>query len=328
MSSAVVITGANGFVGRACVACARQNDIPVVAIVRSTPLAQWQGDSGITVVRLDLTQPDAADRLAAAIPVGAAVIHAAAHLGDDPDRLAADTLGASASVLHAVKAAQARLVLISSLTVYDTDRLSPGDRLDENSPLIAAGSTARDAYAGAKRVQETLFADLKEAWFLRAGAIWGPHRSWHALQGFWASKLFVTIGSDGELPLVHVDHLARTAITAAGTAAQGVHAVNVFDDDLPDRARFLRAHRATYGWPRINVTVPYQAWAAMARGLRPIAHHLPGLFREPVLRARVMPLRFPNDGLRAALGGADSAAFEAMMTRTHAAEAPVTGGTP
>ena len=50
-------------------------------------------------------------------------------------------------------------------------------------------------------------------------------------------------------------------------------------------------------------------------GLRPVAHRLPGLFREPVLRARMMPLRYPTDRLHSAFPG-KRPRFEDLMTAT------------
>ncbi|MEQ5869275.1 NAD(P)-dependent oxidoreductase [Sagittula sp. NFXS13] len=318
----IAITGANGFVGRACVAEARRQGFPVLAVTRSAPLPQWADDAGITHLRLDLTDADAAQRLAEALPESAALIHAAAHLGDDPERLARDTMTASATVRDTLRLRPARLILISSLAVYDTDRLAPGEAMTEATPLIPLPSTpanARDAYAGAKRMQEALLAEaLRDGWTLRPGVIWGPGRSWHALQGFWASKLFVTIGSEGELPLAHVDHVARAAIAAAQTSGPGT--VNVFDDDRPTRARFLRAHKRCYGWPRINTSVPYGAWAGMAGALGPLSAKLPGLFQPSILRARMMPLTYPNTALRNRLGGEDIDSFEGMMARTKESE--------
>lgn len=324
--SPILITGATGFLGRACVADARRRGLPVIALYRSTPPADWSGDAGISPLLLDMTAPDAADRLTAALPEGCAIIHAAAHLGADPKTVARDTLAATKTVRTAWRARDARMVLISSLAVYDTDTLSAGGTLTEATPLIPCPDRpedARDAYAGSKRLQEAMFLeddDFEDGWILRPGALWGPGRSWHALQGFWASRLFVTIGSKGELPLAHVDLTARMAVDAAMTHTPGPGVLNVFDDDRPTRARFLRAHRRCYGWPRLNVTLPYGLWHALVMLLKPISGRLPGLFQDSILRARLMPLRFPNTRMRSAFPGEDLDTFEGMMARTREAE--------
>ncbi|MGP6089420.1 NAD-dependent epimerase/dehydratase family protein [Antarctobacter jejuensis] len=318
----LAITGANGFLGRACVAEARRRGLPVIAVYRSAEPVEWAADPGITPMQLDLTASDAADRLSASLPADGAIIHAAAHLGDDPKTVARDTLLATRTVHDVWHRRQARMVLISSLAVYDTDRLSPGDALTEATPLIplpTSPAEARDAYAGSKRMQETMFLndeEFEDGWILRPGALWGPGRTWHALQGFWASKLFVTIGSQGELPLAHVDLTARIAVEAARTPTPGPGVLNVFDDDRPTRARFLRAHRRCHGWPRLNVSIPFGLWWAITGPLKPVSSRLPGLFRQSILRARLMPLRYPNTRMRSAFPGEDTDTFEGMMSRT------------
>lgn len=328
MTSHVIITGANGFVGRACVAEARRRKLVVMALYRSTPDPAWADDAKIHPVQADLTNPDSLQPLLD-VPGHAVFIHAAGSMSDDPAQLALDNITATGFL--PLQPGQ-KVVLISSLAVYDTGQMSPGDTLDENSPILDIPAemdsqvtntiaSAPSPYALAKRVQEFMIdpAD-RDLWILRPGAIWGPGRSWHALMGFWASKLHVTIGSDGELPLCHVEHVARAAVEAACTPANGARILNVFDDDRPTRKRFLRAHRRCYGWPRFNITVPYGLWLSMIRLLKPVSGKLPGLFREPILRARMMPLRYPNTRLRSAFRGEDIDTFEGMMTRTRDAE--------
>ncbi|MDA7423504.1 NAD-dependent epimerase/dehydratase family protein [Thalassococcus lentus] len=330
----IAITGANGFVGRACVAEARRQNLPVIAVYRSAPLPEWASDANITELQLDLCDETAAQALKNALPDHSAMIHAAAHLGDDIDRLVQDTMQSTRSVMNALRGRDIRMVLISSLAVYDTEAVQPGDTITEASPLIEMPdqalesprefvASARDPYAGAKRLQEAMLThddDAEDDWVLRPGAIWGPGRSWHALQGFWASKLHITIGSTGQLPLAHVEHVARAAVEAARTPTEGVPILNVFDDDLPTRAQFLAMHKASYGWPRANLTVPYGLWLTLIRLMRPLADKLPGLFREPILRARMMPLRYPNTRLRQALQGNDKGTFSEMMKQTWEAE--------
>lgn len=312
----LLITGANGFVGRACVAEARARGIEVTALYRSAPLLDWAKDPGIHPCQADLSDPAATDTLRPEIAQSQAVIHAAAHLGGDADSHARDTLQATQTLLDAMQATQCRLVLVSSIAVYDTMQISAGGRLDETAPLDDPDQP-RDPYAGAKLGQERLCraADLP-LWILRPGAVWGPGRTWHALLGFWASKLHVQINSKGELPLTHVTHTAWALVEAATRAPQGVPVLNLLDDDRPTRARFLRAHRNMAGWPKLTLPVPYGVWIALVRLLRPVSGKLPGLFREPAVRARLMPLIWPNTALRGTLGGEDTDSFEAMMARS------------
>lgn len=314
--SRILITGANGFVGRACVAEARARGIEVVALYRRAPLMDWSGDTGIQPLQADLSDPDSAVPLQRAISTCQAVIHAAAHLGGDAAAHRDDTLRGTQTLLRAMQTTDARLVLVSSIAVYDTMQIALGAALDETSPLEDP-DTARDAYAEAKLRQEILCrAANLPLWIMRPGAIYGPGRSWHALLGFWAWKFHVQINSAGELPLTHVAHTAWALVEAATRAPDGVPVLNVLDDDRPTRARFLKAHKRMTGWPRLVLPVPYGLWLTLVRLLKPVSGRLPGLFQEPVLRARLMPLRWPNTALRHALGGEDKDGFEAMLAQT------------
>ncbi len=312
----ILVTGASGFVGRAVVAEARARGLHVVAVMRSHWPSEWDNDPGITKVTVDLAAADALDTLRPAMNGVGAVIHTAAHLGGDAATHDRDTLAGTQAVLSAMLGQDVRLVLVSSIAVYDTMQLQPGDTLTEESPL-EHHATARDAYAGAKLRQEALcrVAD-HPMWILRPGAIYGPGRTWHALMGPWVGPLHIQIASDGELPMTHVRHCAWALVQAALTDPGGVQIANVLDDDRPTRARYLAAHSKAAGWPRWVLPVPFHLWHRLARLLAPLNLKRPGLLSEPILRARMMPLSYPNSALRAALGVADDAPFETMLTQS------------
>lgn len=312
----ILITGANGFVGSACVTEARARGIEVIALYRRAPLAQWANDPGIYPLQADLSDPAITAPLQNATAKAQSLIHAAAHLGGDAASHAQDTLRGTQTLLDAMAGSGTRLVLVSSIAVYDTMQIAPGAALDETAPLDDPDHP-RDAYAGAKLRQEQMCrASGLPLWILRPGAVWGPGRTWNALLGLWAAKLHVQINSGGELPLTHVTHTAWALVEAAMRAPQGTAALNVLDDDRPTRARFLRAHRRMSGWPRLTLPIPYSVWMALVHLLKPLSSRLPGLLQVPVARARLMPLTWPNTALRSTLGGEDTDTFEGMLART------------
>ena len=309
--STVLITGAAGFIGRAAVAEARKRGLRVIAVVRNTVPVGWDGDEGITLCCCDLTKADAAETLGG-YPADA-VIHAAGHLGDDAARHASDTLAATQSVLDAL-GDETNFVLVSSLSVYDCQDLSAGDDVTEATPLEAANS-ARDAYSEAKVAQEALCASWTGALcILRPGAVYGPRRTWHAHSGVSFGPLHLLIQSDGEVPLVHVEHLAWALVQAAVVGAKG--RFNVIDDDLPTRLRFAKAHRQGSGWPKVILPLPWKLWRAIGAVTAPLGSTRPGLLQPRIFKARGLPLRYPNTALRNALGGADQAPFEFMLSKS------------
>ena len=161
--TSILVTGATGFIGRAVVAEARRRSLSVIAASRrATDL--WTGDPGVRPLAADLSDPASAAILRDAMPDAGAVIHAAAHLGGDAQAVEADTVLGTATLLEAMEGGSARLVLVSSIVVYDTMRLSPDDPLTEESP-VEQPLTARDAYTRGKLQQEQLVtASGRDAW--------------------------------------------------------------------------------------------------------------------------------------------------------------------
>lgn len=316
----LLITGAGGFIGRATVAEARRRGLPVRALIRGSRPVDWERDPGITLVRADLSQPGAQTALREAAEGVGAVLHCAAHLGADPGRHAADTVDATERLLSALDpAAPPRLVLVSTIAVYRTAALEPGATVTEATPLDDV-SDPRDAYVGAKLAQEQLClrhaaATGAELWLLRPGIVFGAARLWNAHLGIKAGPGLIGCGSGGELPLVHVDRVAEALVSAALTPAPEPRALNLLDDDRPDRKRFLRALERQTGWPRLVLPLPFAIWQAVSGTLSPLENRLPGLLRAPALKARLMPLSYPNDQLRKRLKPRAQPRFEQLLAR-------------
>ncbi|MHA6347578.1 NAD-dependent epimerase/dehydratase family protein [Roseivivax sp. CAU 1761] len=323
--SRVAITGAAGYLGRAALAEARRRDVAALPVLRGTGPRTRDGAAGPRPVRHDLATAEAAE-LAADLDGVTAVIHCAGHLGASPAAHARDTLLATERLLAAMAAARvARLVLVSSLAVYAPPGPGhPPPEIAETSPL--AGRDARDPYVAAKLHQEEIARRAAAAagiglWILRPGIVWGPGRTWNAHLGPALGPLLLRVGGAGELPLAHVETVARALLDAAARDPRGTRVINVLDEDRPDRARFLAAHRAG-GWPRAVLPLPRPLLAAAARGLAPVAAHLPGLLQAPTLARRMAPARYPNAAQKAAFGVHPEPSFEARMAAALGAGAP------
>ncbi|SFD71950.1 NAD-dependent epimerase/dehydratase family protein [Roseivivax sediminis] len=301
----IAVTGAGGFLGRAVLAEARARGIA------ATALARRADELDADVVACDLA--DSGPELADALRGADAVIHAAAHMGGDTEVHARDTLRATERLLRAMTdAGVARLVLVGSAAVYDVAALPPGSAVDEDTP-VATEAAAADTYARAKIAQEALVRDWaaapgRSAHILRAGAVYGPGRLWNAHLGVRAGPVLLRLGRGGTLPLVHRDRAARALLDAAGTAGDGVTVLNLLDDDLPDRGRYLAALRRT-GWPTAVAPLPWPLLLPAAKALAGWPGR-PGLLRERALRARMAPYHWSNARLRAAFPERDRGTFE------------------
>jgi len=319
----LTITGAAGYVGTATVAAARARGHTVRAVIRGPASADWAGDGAIACHRADLGTDD----LTAALDGSDAVIHAAASLAGDEAQMRRDTVVATGALMRAAaKAGVRRVVLVGSVAVYGTDGLAPGAEIDEHSPPDRHPHR-RDAYCRAKLAQEALARDIAREHglclrILRVGAVWGPGRLWNAHLGAAAGPVLIRLGAAGQIPLAHVEAVARALIRAAEAGpdrADIPEVLNIVDDDLPDRLRFLNALQRG-GWPRLVLPLSWRVPDAVAAALAPLGARLPGLLRRPALRARMMPLVYSNARARAALGWHGNRNFEAAMATALAAE--------
>lgn len=326
----ILITGANGFIGHRAVDAARAAGHEVLALVRDPAAVpeSWASDSGITTARLDLAAAEAQDRLAELLAGAEAIIHAAAIMSGDAARQISDTVAATDTVLAALKACNPppRMVLVSSLSVYDGQALETGSVLTEASPLEAA-PTARDAYCQAKLTQEShtraaAKAQGFELWILRPGAVFGPGRLWNGHLGHPCGPVLIQMESNGEIPVSFVEHTAQALVLAATTPAEGIEVINVIDDDLPDRATYIAALRRG-GWPRLVLPLSWRLLTAaggLVHRVPGLGRKLPGLLSPAILHARMKPLRFDNARLHARLDMPPQPPFAQVMAMTLAQE--------
>lgn len=311
--SRLVITGAGGFLGQALIRAAEEAGASVVALRRAdVDLAEGTG-------------------LAAQLEDATAVIHAAAGSGDDAAH-ARDTLQATDSVIRAMPQG-ARLVLVSSFSVYAFDGLPDWAQLDETTPTDPDGRM-RDAYARAKIGQEkralhaaqTAGLDL---WIARPGAIFGPNRTTTARLGWKKSGRWFTPGGDAPVPAIHVDACARGLVKAALVPDAGwpedipilagdghVRIINLVSPDPPSQTEWLNAMGA--GAPK---TLPRKALmrvatlADLAAALvPPLGRVVPNALRPQTLAARFKPLHYSTHRCQDRLGLTQAQPFADAMT--------------
>ncbi|MEH6360982.1 MAG: NAD(P)-dependent oxidoreductase [Amylibacter sp.] len=319
MSATVMITGAGGFIGRHCVHVARMRKHRVIAVVRSQAsiCTDWVDDPLIDVVVADLASDDHS-HLKKAVMRADAVIHAAASLKGGDTRQACDTVIATRkliSTMNNMPREQRKLILVSSIAVYDVAAMQEGSVLDESTP-IENNPDQRDAYCRNKLLQEAFAieaakTDKLDLFVMRPGAVFGQTRLWNSHLGHPLGPILLSFGKAGQVPVSYVEHCAKALVLAAEMPLSGIDVINITDDDLPDRATYIRALRRS-GWPKIVVPV---SWRIVA-GLAAMCNHIPnmpGLLRSAVLKSRMMPLRYDNTKLKKKLGWQGDLSFDAAM---------------
>lgn len=327
----LMITGAAGYVGRATVAAAREAGHDVVAVVRLSGVVPdgWVDDEGIEVVEADLSNPACIPSLS--MEGVNAVIHAAASLSGDDAVLDRNTLDGTLHLLQAIEVAdeKLRLVLVSSVSVYSGMDL-PGNPLIDETSALERNPDQRDAYCRAKLDQEDMCVSAAqeigiELRLMRLGAVFGPGRLWNAHVGPGFGPVVLRLNEGGEIPLCHIAHcaeaLVRAAETPVPTGADGaIEVLNLVDDDLPDRIRFLNAMART-GWPKVIVPVHWRIFDVLSRLLAWLPGR-PGLLRRETLRYRMASACYPNTRLKARLALPATPAFEQAFALSTQSETP------
>ncbi|MBX2806829.1 MAG: NAD(P)-dependent oxidoreductase [Hyphomicrobiales bacterium] len=334
----IAITGANGFIGRYTVAAALSRGHRVIAIIRNRRRADpaWLDHPQIEIIEIDLSEDDNEKDLAVALRGVDAVIHTVAAMSGDESVHDRNTLKPTRAVLDTVTDSDflPRFVLVSSLAVYDVGAVEQGQPLDETTALVSDVSS-RDDYCRSKLVQEGLALAAAEASgfeliIMRPGVVFGPGRLWNGHIGQALGPLVVQLEKNGQVPVSFVENCAEALVLAAEAPVEhGVRDgrptvrraefINVLDDDLPDRGRYVAALRQS-GWPRYVLPGSWRPLAVAGSAVRSLAPRLsgrmPGLLRPDIIRSRLKPISYSNARLHERLGWSSSRTFEDAMQRS------------
>ena len=309
----VLITGANGFLGRRVVAEFLRRGHSVRAMVRPSaevePLA-WPGE--VEIYRADLLAPG--DLVPAFEGVDAVVHLAAGVKGTDEEQYAATVVGTERLLDAMAKSSTRRLVLASSFSVYDWSEIE--GVLDEESPIEPPEDLpGRDGYAVAKVGQERVARRMADehGWaltVLRPGFLWGRGNEEAAGLGQKVGPVQVVFGPSTRPPLSHVDNCAHAFAEATEDPRAIGQTFNVVDDEEgPTVREYLRDYVRATGRKRFLVPIPYGpafAGVRLAHGAARLLFRgkkrLPSLLVPCRFEARFKPLRFANRKLREVLG--------------------------
>ena len=308
----ILITGASGHVGRACVAQALAGGHRVRALIRGG--REPSGHIRLSVMRADLARDD----LTEAVRGADAILHCAAAMGGDDAAMARDTVTATERLVAAAGQARvAHLVLAGSVAVYGLKSLPPGSIISEDTAL-ENDLKNRDAYTRAKLAQEhVVIGGPCPATILRIGALWGPGRLWNAHIGVAKGPILLRLGRDGQIPLAHITRVAAALIRAAEKGPSGANPLNILDADLPDRLRFLNALQEG-GWPKLVLPLSWRLFDLVAARLPDGPR--PGLLRQATLHARMAPVGWSGAAAEAALNLPPQPGFERLMAEAISAE--------
>lgn len=322
----VLVTGAGGFLGRRVVLALRRRDHRVRALdLRGADGDVQPGSDGIEDVRVDLCAVPEAE-LARMCEGVDAVVHLAARLSGDDASVVATTVTATERLLEGMRrAGTQRLVLASSLSVYDWT--AARGVLDEDGALEELPGE-RDGYTTAKLRQEELARGACTRWgltltVLRPAVLWGAGRELPATIGPGLGPLQLVFAAARPLPVLHVDNCAD-AFAAVLDEPQPEGTFNVVDDPPVTALRFARDHLRRSGRGRLALPVPYWlglASVAVVHQLTPrgLEHRLPGLAAPRRFAARYRPIHVDGTRLSQRTGWRPPLDYAQCLERTYRA---------
>ncbi len=256
--SPVLVTGANGFIGRKLVESLLALDFRNIRCLMRRSNAKddflksvgmESGDSRVTIFIGDLLSEADCGKMAENIEV---IYHLAAGRGEKSHAAAClNSVVTTRNLLDAVSERKTlrRFVNVSSFTVYSNRDKPHRILLDENCPVETDPAIRHNAYSYAKIRQDELVTqfcsshDIPYA-IVRPGVVYGPgNEKINGRVGIDSFGIFLHLGGSNRVPLTFVDNCADVIALAGLVKYEGNQVFNVVDDDLPTSRRFLSLYK-------------------------------------------------------------------------------------
>jgi len=320
----ILVTGANGFLGRHVVAALLARGHRVRALVR--PAARLEGlrwGNPVDIFRADVRS--GMDLAPAFDGVDVLVHLAASPAGGEDGQFATAVTGTEKLLGAMARGSCKRLVLASSFSVYDWSRIR--GTLDETAPLEQAPDLyERDGYTIAKSWQERVTRRFAEqhGWdltVLRPGYIWGRDHGAIAAMGQKVGRIHLVIGPLARVPLTHVENCADFfAVAVEHPNARG-ETFNVVDSEGERVWTYLGTHLLGTRQRGLRIPVPWRlAFLLVRLGYASVFRRnprLPHLLVPCRFEARLKPLKYSNRRAAELLGWRPPLDFRECLARTY-----------
>ena len=287
-----LVTGANGFLGRALVAALRARGQRVRVLVRRSTTELAQASEGQIVVG-DLGDPRIVDH---AVDGARIVYHVGAAMRGSPRDFEAGTAWGTRNVVDAcVKHQTQRLVYVSSLSVLDHAGRNPAVAVTETS-CLEPYPEKRGAYTQTKLIAEAMVSDaIREhtlpAVIVRPGQIVGPGAERVTPNGTLAiAGRWIAVGSASQtLPLVYIDDVVDALLLAADAPMATGQIVNIVDPHAVTQGDYLKRVKQKLGGELRLLRLPTGVFMLFAAGVELLGRMLGR--SVPLTRYRVRSLR-------------------------------------
>ena len=213
----VLITGANGFLGRALVNRLRAEGEPLRLLLRRPPLEPPPGD--LHLVYGDLGNPAAVDHAVEGMEI---VFHVGAAMKGGPFEFHSGTIWGTRNIVDAcARHGVRRLVYVSTIAVLDHAGHIPDVPVNEESPYEPQaerrGLYTQTKLEAERMVLEAAAANRIQVVVLRPGQIYGPGAEHVPPSGTinFGGRWLVVGSGEHYVPLVYVDNVVDALLQAA-----------------------------------------------------------------------------------------------------------------
>lgn len=291
--ASVLVTGANGFLGRALLDALRARGAQGIRILVRRPLPADHPWQDVQVVVGDLGDPAIVSHAVRGVDV---VYHVGAAMRGSPGDFESGTVWGTRNVVRAcLEHGVRRLVHVSSMGVLDHAGRRPGVTVDEGYPVEPhpglRGAYTRTKLAAEREVLDAVREHGLPAVVVRPGQIFGPGAERTTPNGVLAlAGRWVAVGSpSATIPLVYVDDVVDAILLAAerDSALGGIF--HVVDPEPVAQGEYLAKARAHAGGSLRTLRIPQWLFLLPAAGIE----FLGRLLRRdmPLTRYRVRSLR-------------------------------------
>jgi nucleoside-diphosphate-sugar epimerase len=253
---AVLVTGANGFIGLRVVRTLllygfKRVRCFVRSTGKSTPLKTLIREFGQD--RAEIVQGNLLSRqdCAAAAKGISVVYHLAAGVDKTFPGCFLNSVVTTRNLLDALVEEQTlkRFVSISSLAVCSNNMMHAGALIDESCDVETELVERGESYVYGKAKQDEIVREYSETKGLpyvlvRPGVVFGPgKRQITGRVGIDTFGIFLHLGGNNRIPFTYVDNCAEAIVLAGLRENIDGEVINVVDDDLPKSNEFLRLYK-------------------------------------------------------------------------------------
>lgn len=298
----LLITGANGFIGKSLVVEALSQGYEVVALLRNNAPLGWADIKNLELITCDLDEDKIPNLSTFSIDC---VVHLAASMNPKAIDAGNDVLlGTKKLIAEMQRAGIKKLIGMSSISVLDYESTKALTVINEEAN-ISRNYQKMGQYSVLKTQQEDIYRafganGVNQCVILRPGLVYDRNTLNSAHAGIIKSKFQLLVNHQGKVPLVNLESVLSAILKAASLNVSKVEIVHLLDDDLPSQTQYLAALRNRNGIKTGGIVLAWWLLLPLVKIIFIVANMLnktralPDAFLPHAFSSRMKPFSFSN----------------------------------